>query len=258
MGNRSSRRRWDSLVVVRPASSNERTKPQPAAAPKYRSYQDEIEQRPIEELDSDEQEVRKAYDTFERQDEERSDSYNQKTKAIQRDEEKLHKARKYIETSRLDMALPYVQEETKHWPRWSKMPEDRNWDAPLPITDVDGTKGYGKQSWVQFRSGGSLFRIDFDESSSAYNDEYQFGNMRLSVDGVEVLGMGVLREWAKEFDRWRFVSVESLKVGPWMSEFVEFYGKLRAVNEAQMEDVSNEYVVERAARIDLGQGDSDQ
>jgi hypothetical protein len=228
------------------------TQPLTPSLPVYEDYQDEIERKPVEELDGDEQEVRKAFATFERQHKARSDSYHAKKAAIASDEQKLVTARKFIETAHLDLALPYVQDETRHWPSWSKLPEDRGWTAPMLLTDIDGTTSAAKETWVQFRAGGSLFRLDMQESRMPADDNNEFAKMQLSVDGQEVLGMGVMRDWTKEYDRWRFVSVDCLRVGPWMTEFVEFYGKLRAIKEGTQEDLMNKYVTDRAGKVDLG------
>jgi len=226
---------------------------QPPALPVYDDYHDMIEREPIEELGPDEREARRAHQVFEAGQKARSQSYHAKKDAIRQDERKLAKARDLIETSYLSLALPYVQDETKHWPSWSKMDASR-WTSPLPIADIDGsTRGGIDSQWVQFRpEGGSLFKIEFERSRMPSDDEKEYATMKLFVDGGEVLGIGTLRNWTKEYDSWRFATVDCLRVGPWMSEFVDFYGKLRAINEGTQEDHMNDYVIERAAKIDLG------
>jgi hypothetical protein len=240
--------------LLKPSKLNtEPAKPIPAIQ-KYDGYQDELESKPFDELDADEQEVRKAFEVFEQHEKERFDCYVQKKTSIQEDEKKLKKAREFVETSRLSVALPYVYEETKHWSSWSALPEGRSWNPPLPVENVEGSSSSIQESWTQFRAHGFLFRIDFEESRFSIDDDSQVAELRLTVDGIEVLGMGVARDWAKEYDNWHFATVNCLRVGPWMSKFVDLYGQLLAIEEGMMEDVSNEYVTERAAKIDLGQG----
>ena len=46
--------------------------------------------------------------------------------------------------------------------------------------------------------------------------------------------------------------MEAIKVGPCISEFIELYGDLQGIQELDFEDTMNEFVTERAAKIDLG------
>lgn len=59
------------------------------------------------------------------------------------------------------------------------------------------------------------------------DDDYEYGSMALSMDGEEVPSMFVQRDWTKEWSRWQFSMVESLKVGPWIEGFIAFYNLLR-------------------------------
>ena len=84
------------------------------------------------------------------------------------------------------------------------------------------------------------------------DDDFEYGSMTLYVDGEEVLAMFVKRNWTKEWDLWKFAIVESLKVGPWIQGFIQFYAQLRSVTENKSEDTSNDYVRAKAGKIDLG------
>lgn len=221
--------------------------------PAYDGYQEEIERKPIDELDFEEQIIRRAHDIFNEERSNRDAEYRAKRDALATDEKKIARAANFIETSFLSLALPFVQDETKHWPSWSKMDESR-WTPPLPISDVDGTttSGYDK-SWVEFRADGSpLYKVEFERSRMPADGNYEYGSMTLSVDGEEVLGMFVRRDWTEEWSRWQFSVVESLKVGPWIEGFIEFYNRLRSIGENQSEDRSADYVRQKAAKIDLG------
>ncbi len=64
--------------------------------------------------------------------------------------------------------------------------------------------------------------------------------------------MFVRRDWTKEWASWYFSGVESLKVGPWIEGFIALYNRLRSIKENKSEDRNNDYVGEKAAKIDLG------
>ena len=218
--------------------------------------EDNPESRQAEKFDGDEPEVRKAMETFERQRKERSDEHAANRRAIVEDERKLEKAKEMIESSHLDIALPYVQDESRHWPSWSKLPDER-WAPPIPLIDIDGSTSAETKSWVQFKTRGLLFRIDMQESQMPSIEENEFATMNLSVDGQEVLGMGVIRNCNNEFSRWRFSTVDSFRVGSWLSEFVSIYGDLLSSNERIHEDSMQKYTTERSANIDLGDSGSE-
>lgn len=241
LGTRSGKS--DAKVAPRP------TQPAPSS---FDDYQHELERKPIAELDGDELEIRRAREIFERQSKERTASYRAKKDAIATDEKKLERAEEFIKTSCLDVALPYVREEVQHWASWSKLDEGR-WTAPMTLSDVDGSAISYDNNWVQFRpEGGTLFKVAFETSGSVSDEDLEFAEIKLFAEEMEVLSMGISRNYSNEWNRWRFVSVTSLRVGPWISEFVEFYGKLRAIQEDDLEDTMNEYVTSRAANVDLG------
>jgi hypothetical protein len=219
----------------------------------YKDYRDELEKRPIEELDEDEQIIRRAGDAFVAERETRQAEYRAKKAALAADKTKIAKAADFIKTSRLNLALPFVQEATQHWPSWSKMDASR-WTAPMPLSDMDvsATGGFDHR-WVQFRpDGGQLYKINFEKSRMPLDDDMEYASITLFVDNEDVLGMFVKRNWTKEWDRWAFEAVESLKVGPWIEGFMAFYNRLRSIEENKSEDRSNKYVSELAAKIDLG------
>lgn len=229
------------------------TRPIEPAKPVYDDYQDQLERKPMEELDAEEQIIRRAHDAFNAERDNRALQYRAKRDALAADEKKIARATDFIETSFLSLALPFVQEETKHWPSWSKMAASR-WAPPLPISEVDGTTTGGhNRTWVEFRAeGGPLYKVEFEPSRVPVDDDYEYGSMTLSVDGEEVLGMFVCRDWTKEWSKWQFSIVESLKVGPWIEGFVEFYNRLRSIDENMSEDSSGHYVRQKASKIDLG------
>lgn len=223
------------------------------AKPVYEDYQGQRERKPIYELDAEEQIIRRAHDAFNAERDNRTAEHRAKRDALAADERKIARATDFIETSFLSLALPFVHDETKHWPSWSKMDASR-WTAPLPIFDVDGTTTGGHdRNWVEFRAEGSPFyKVEFERCRMPVDDDYEYGSMTLSVNGEEVLGMFVRREWTTEWSSWEFSIVESLKVGPWIEDFIAFYNRLRSINENKSEDSSGDYVRERAAKIDLG------
>ena len=164
---------------------------------------------------------------------------------------KVEQANEFIRTSYLSIAVPYIWDETRHWSSWSKMDASR-WTPPFPITDLDGESTQGDTPWVQVRAGGSLFRLTFHRHHFPEDREHEHATFTLFVDDVEVLSVACLNDWTKEHSDWRFAATESLKVGPWMTEFMEIYSRLRAINEAKITESTNSYYEERAAKINLG------
>lgn len=223
------------------------------AKPVYEYYQDAIERKPIEELDAEEQIIRRAHDAFNDEQEKRRTEYRAKQDALAADKQKIARATDFIETSFLDLALPFVQDETKYWPSWSKMDASK-WTAPFPISDLDGsTSGGTEKTWVEFRAeSGPLYKVELERSRMPVDDDFEYGSMKLHVDGEEVLGMFVKRDWTKEWSRWQFSIVESLKVGPWIEGFVALYSRLRSIDENRSEDGRGDHVRAQAAKIDLG------
>lgn len=220
----------------------------------YEDYQDELERKPIDELDEEEQIIRRAHEAFKTSQTTRTAEYRTKQDALASDHKKIKRATDFIDTSNLDIALPFVQEQTKYWPSWIAN-QNGKWSPPLPVTDLvkndDGVPS--DTSWAEFRpADGPLYRIAFERSRMPVDDDFEFASMTLYVDGAEVLGMFVKRNWTKEWDRWKFAVVESLTVGPWIQGFIQFYTLLRSVEENRSEDTSNDYVRAKAAKIDLG------
>jgi len=219
----------------------------------YQDYHEELVRKPIEKLDEEEQIIRRAHDAFAAERANRDREYRAKKASLAADEKKIQRATEFINTSYLSIALPFVQEETQHWPSWSKMDESR-WKAPMQLSDVNGSTTSGTiDEWVEFRAeGGPLYKIGFEKSRRATDADYEYGYMTLFVDGEEVLAMFVKRDYHKEWARWYFSTVKSLKVGPWIEDFMAFYNRLRSTKENESEDRMDDYVREKAAKIDLG------
>jgi|GEM_PF-2721857 len=226
-------------------------------APAYMDYCDDLENRPVQELKEDERIIRDARDSFDAERKARSAEYHAKQNALAADKNKITRATDFVRTSYLSLALPYVQKATKHWPSWSKMDSSR-WTAPMPLSDVEESKfALGEPQWVQFRpTGGPLYKIEFKQSQSLMptDDNMEYGSITLFVDDEEVLGMCVNRDLTNEWSTWDFEVVESLKVGPWIREFMAFYNRLRSAAENESEDRSIKYLRDKAAKIDLGEG----
>lgn len=244
---------WWLFKPKKSASAARATVAAPPPPPRYEDYQDELERKPIDELNEDEKIIRRAHDAFHAERDARTAEYGAKQNSLADDNRKIKKATDFIETSYLSLALPFVQEKTQHWPSWSKMHASR-WTAPIPLSDVNGPEGGTfEDRRVEFRAdGGPLYRIAFQKSRMPVDDDQEYGTMTLAVDGEQVLGMFVSRNWQKEYDDWKFAVVDNLKVGPWIEGFIAFYNRLRNIDENAQEDTSNNYVRQKAAKIDLG------
>jgi hypothetical protein len=219
--------------------------------PNYDDYDDMIEQKPIDEETSDERDVRLAREVFDKGAHERTATYRAQKDAVRAAERKVEQANEFIRTSYLSLAVPYVWEEVHFWPSWSSLEKGR-WEPPFPITDIADEGGLGDRPEAQWRAGGSLFRLTFEKHHFPEDRENEHATFTLFVDDVEVVSMTCLNDWTKEYSDWHFANVQSLKVGPWMAEFMEFYSKLRGIKETKITETMNNYYVERAARIDLG------
>jgi hypothetical protein len=64
-----------------------------------------------------------------------------------------------------------------------------------------------------------------------HDGDYDYGSITLYVDGEEVLGMFVRREWANEWAHWQFSIVDFLTICPWTEGFLDFHNRLRSINE---------------------------
>jgi hypothetical protein len=117
-----------------PAAKIERAPALPKP-PVYEDYRDELERKPIEELDEDEQIIRRTYDTFKASQAARTAEYRAKQGALASDQKKIKRATDFIEISNLDIALPFVQEETQYWPSWI-VNQNGKWSPPLPVIDL--------------------------------------------------------------------------------------------------------------------------
>ncbi|WP_062788494.1 hypothetical protein [Novosphingobium capsulatum] len=248
-------------LIFRPKKSAPAAKIERAPAlprpPVYEGYRDELKRKPIEELDEDEQIIRRAHDTFKASQAARTAEYRAKQDALASDQNKIKRATDFIDTSNLDFALPFVQEETQYWPDWI-VNQNGKWSPPLSVTDLaKGENGEPSRArWIELRpESGPLYRIEFEASRMPTDDDFEHGSMTLYFDGEEVLGMLVKRNWTNEWDRWKFAIVESLKVGPWIEGFIQFYTQLRSIKENKSEDTPNDYLRAKAAKIDMGGAD---
>lgn len=218
----------------------------------YEDYQDELRRKPIGDLDEEEQIVRRAHDAFREAQASRSAEFKAKQHALSADKKKIKRAQDFIETSLLDHALPFVEDQTRTWPSWI-VNQNGNWTPPVVVSDLaksdDGAVGSGY--WIEMRPENCpLYRISFEQARIHEPDETSYGSMTLYVDGDEVLSMFVKNKWPS--DRWEFAIVESLKVGPWIDGFIDFYTRLRSIKENEYEDRNADYIRAQAAKINLG------
>ena len=198
--------------------------------------------------------IHRAHDAFQANIDKRENENRTRQEELQKDQNKISRANGIIKDSGLNIALPFVQEETKCWKSWSKMDESR-WKAPVILADVDGSEGFSGDQWVEFSAdGGPLYKIVFKKSplTGFSDDKYSHATIILFVEGEEVLGMGVERDFTNEFDIWHFSSVRALRVGPWIEGFIDFYNRLKLIKAREFQDFRSRLVRDQAARIDLG------
>lgn len=218
----------------------------------HENYQDELKQRPIYDLDEEEQIIRRVHDALREARLARTEEFKAKQDSLSVDKAKIKRAQDFIEVSMLSHALPFVEDETRCWPHWI-VNQNGKWVPPLVVSDLakseDGALGGGY--WFEIRpENNPLYRISFEPARLPEPDETSYGSMTLHVDGDEVLGMLVKCKWPSE--KWEFASVESLTVGPWIEDFIDFYARLRSIKENEYEDRNADYIRTKAARINLG------
>jgi hypothetical protein len=216
------------------------------------SIQDEHEPEPEPEVTQDDREITKAAQAFRNGAEQRAAMYQAQKLTSRAAEEIVEKAAEAVRTSHLDIVVPYLWEEMKHWPSWSKLEPKGRWTAPVEIGDLDGDSS-AKKPWIEWRTAGFLFRLEFEAARMSFDDEGQeYADIGVSVDDIEVARLRFTRNAANEFERWRFVGVDALVIGPWMAQLVEFYSTIRGVKEQQQTERTSGFYTTRAARINLG------
>lgn len=200
-------------------------------------------------------EVERAKLAFDVRATERTTQYESHQSQLREAEQKLAKASEYVRKSGLDLAVPFLWEEMKHWPSWLSNQEGR-WKVPFPVTDVSGERSNSyRQGKVKWRWEDVFLAVGFKQLANygPVDDDLEFADFVVEVDDVQVLKISCCRNSLKEFDKWRFVNVDALTVGPWMSKFVDYYGVLRNFKERESNQRHTDYIANRVNLIDLGE-----
>jgi len=170
-------------------------------------------------------------------------------KSMEAVRDKLERAKKYMNETGLDRAIPEVWEMANYWPHWVKLPD--KWTPPDGVTDIHGG-GDMKDARVEFRWDNHHYSMHFVEKFNYLpDDDEQLGEITLAIDGEAVCTIGCAQGF-ETYDSWRFSGVEALKVGPWMSDFVALASHLRSHQGASIQKTLDDIERDRASRIDLG------
>lgn len=212
---------------------------------------------------AEEQEIRKAAQAFEKGQNERSAAYKAQQDSLRDAKALAERADKFARNSHLDIAVPYLFEEIKHWPSWSKRDDADKWIPALGQTEIgdggDGGDSFNDQR-ISWRRGDLSFTIGFKRHVTFIHDssdDGQYADISVSVDGEQVFKFMAKRNAFSEFARWEYCVVDSLNVGPWVSQLVEFYSALCTYNEQKMADLDAAYHLKKASRINLGDSTSE-
>lgn len=164
--------------------------------------------------------------------------------------QKIARATAYLKETGLDRSIPDVWETVECWPSWVELPDQ--WSPPKGVSDIAGDDDIDV-SWVSWAWQGRDYKIRFVRKTNYLPDDNdRLADMTLEVDSEAVCTIGCSKG-LESYDSWRFWTVEALKVGPWMADFVSMAGYLRDDRDASTRRLFSESDQDRASRIDFGE-----
>jgi hypothetical protein len=173
--------------------------------------------------------------------------------------EKIRRAQDLLRESMVEAACILLLDEVRAWPAWHKredFAEWQNFDAQQVAASKEagdnGTRK-GEQSTVEFTFDDRRWRVVFvDEGySRAPGADAAFGRFELSVDGERVLDTGLIRNPSREYDNWRFVGVEALRVGDWMKYILDISAHIEAGTHRRRQSYGRDEKLAAARNIEL-------
>lgn len=153
------------------------------------------------------------------------------------------KAALWVTEARLNFAVPELLEIAQLWPELGKLPEER-WEPPEGVTDIEG-RNDPKSPWAAWRWSEMHWRIEADWRPSIVPEEEgaDTGTCKVFVDRELVLDMTIS---SKDL---HVMWIDALRVGPWVSDLLEFTGARRSDAEALTSAKSARRYQDRADKI---------
>lgn len=203
---------------------------------------------PAPELPPEEHQIAKAREALKAGADVRTAVYNEHRASLADAQSKLRDAEKFAEESGLCVAGPWLWDHMQFWPSWKERPDQ--WTPPVALDDLTGAS----QKEVRWTWQGQTFGMLFEKwpSHGFSQDMLSFSTITVESDGVVVAAIIAKTDLSREYDTWHFSGIDTLKVGPWIAEFIRFYQEVRLADEVRGYARDTEYVTAKAARIDLG------
>lgn len=163
--------------------------------------------------------------------------------------EKLHKAQRLVAESGVGGSACDLLQIMWHWPARA---QHADWQMPVALEAFDGSEaGAGKAKWIAWTRDGQRFRLQLDAGSNDNAAATRLGELRLRVDGEEVLCLDVAQGAGDDHERWRVSGVGSFRVGPWMMQLNELAGELRIASTETVRAHVLQFYGEKARNIVL-------
>jgi hypothetical protein len=156
---------------------------------------------------------------------------------------KAVKAALWVTEARLNFAVPELLEIAQLWPGLAKLP-DKKWEPPKDVTNIEG-RDDPKSPWAAWRWKESDWRLEAEWRPSILPDEpgVDIGTCKVFVDQELMLDMTIS---SKDL---HVMWIDALRVGPWVSDLLEFTGARRSDAEAVSSARSARQYQDRADKI---------
>jgi hypothetical protein len=156
---------------------------------------------------------------------------------------KAVKAALWVTEARLNFAVPELLEIAQLWPDLARLPKGE-WTPPKGVSDIEG-RDDPKAPWASWRWDGRHWRIEAKWHPSILPDEpaIEIGACKVFVEQELVLDMTISRK--DHHVMW----IDALRVGPWVSDLLEFTGARRTDAQARADENSARQNEARADKI---------
>jgi hypothetical protein len=156
---------------------------------------------------------------------------------------KAVKAALWVTEARLNFAVPELLEIMQLWPELAKR-SDKKWEPPEGVTNIEG-RDDSKSPWAAWRWNGIDWRLEAEWRPSILPDEpgVEIGTCKVFVDHDLVLDMTIS---SKDL---HVMWIDALRVGPWVSDLLEFTGARRSDAVARSSAKSARQYQDRADKI---------
>jgi hypothetical protein len=156
---------------------------------------------------------------------------------------KAVKAALWVTEARLNLAVPELLEIAQLWPDLAKRP-GKKWEPPKGVTDIEG-RNDPKSPWAAWRWKEQDWRLEAEWRPSILPEEADtdIGTCKVFVEKQLVLDMTIS---SKDL---HVMWIDALRVGPWVSQLLEFAGARRSDAEARSSERSARQYQDRADKI---------